>query len=577
MPLKTRKLLVIITIISLLLIGEGLAANAMNNQIEDEATPDLFHIGTFNLKINVSKTEFTPATFTVKESATVNLTIESIDIGHTFEIPEYGIDEEIEANTTINIEFVADKYGTFTYSSVNCTASGEMIVLNPYVPDMPRPEDIDILFDYKHNTNNTEIDVKYSTIINWIKDSKFNLDLNNNSFLIDTIINPYDLVIILQPDIAFENTELEALVEFTMNGGGLLIGGSPETADINTFEIVKPFGFSLTNATARAINSTDLIDPIGENNTLASFFLSEFLDHPIINENQYVPLTDDIVTKMNFLGNILEYNETWIIDELNASDLLESNYAIDSYGIVQGNETIFADVNDDGIVDENETIGIENYLIGASETQDNGRLICFGSADNINNTQVGRYDGNYLFFQRALQWIVKMYATIENTNYQLDTFEVRKGTAVHANASFYGVNNTSLDSLNVTLRVWRISGIEHTFAVIVENETHYQSTIDTDHITVGTVYINFQAHQRGYGYNTTRDFYVVVNPAAPVGLDIPIVYLITYIASIVIGIVALTFFFVRVMKTPKITQVSEVVEELEEAETEEVNLDEYET
>ena len=136
-----------------MVIGESLAANAMQNQFDTELTPDLFHIGDFNLHINVSETEFTPATFTVQESATVNLTIESIDSDHTFVIVEYGINEEIEANTTIVVEFVADIVGEFTYSSVNCSQTGTFIVEDPYVPDMPRHDEVNILFDFTHNSD----------------------------------------------------------------------------------------------------------------------------------------------------------------------------------------------------------------------------------------------------------------------------------------------------------------------------------------------------------------------------------------------------------------------------------------
>ena len=58
------------------------------------------------------------------------------------------------------------------------------------------------------------------------------------------------------------------------------------------------------------INSTDLIDPIGENNTLSSFAVTDFLDHPLISENQYVPLTDEIITQLEYTGTVMDFNVT---------------------------------------------------------------------------------------------------------------------------------------------------------------------------------------------------------------------------------------------------------------------------
>ena len=148
---NTKKLLLIITIISCILIGEIIAVNAYQNQIDNELTPDLFDIGTINIKIEVSEDAFTPVNFTVKESSTVNLTIESLDVGHTFEIVEYAISETIAAGDTIVVEFEADQLGEFTYSSVNCTETGTMYVEDPHVEGLPRAEDIDILIDLSHS------------------------------------------------------------------------------------------------------------------------------------------------------------------------------------------------------------------------------------------------------------------------------------------------------------------------------------------------------------------------------------------------------------------------------------------
>ncbi len=574
----------IISIISFLVIGESLAANAMQSQIDDELTPDLFHVGEFNLHINVSKTAFTPESFTVKESAAVNLTIESIDIGHTFVIVEYGINEVIEANTTIVVEFIANKIGEFTYSSVNCSETGTFNVEDPYVPDLPRPDEVNILFDLRHNTDNNGIKSKYSGLVNWTQDSGFKFSFNEDAHVINSTLAGIDLLIILEPNDSTKNFtifEIEAITQFVRDGGGLLIAGSADSIFTNVNELIQPFGIHFDNATAMCINSTDLSNPIGENNTLSTFFVSEFMDHPILTENQYVPLTDEIVPTINYVGPMLEINETWIEASLEFYDLQVAGEIVDSYVLASGNETTFADENGNGVVDENETIGLNNTLIVLTETKNNGRIATIGSANIFNDTQMGRNPENEFFFQRTIQWLTKMYAVIQNSNFDLSTFTLNQGDIINSNVTYIAQNNTLIEGINVTLRVVRSSNIVLEINMETTDNTNFSCTIDTNEIGRGTVYINIVGHKRGYGYNTTTDLYLEVFPPRPEPLDVPIPYIITFALTIIIGLIALTFFFVRVVKTPKGTP-SEKSEEPEEALDEEegedaVDLDEYET
>ncbi len=583
MQLKIKKLLIIISIVSFLVIGESLAANAMQSPIDDKLTPDLFHVGEFNLDINVSKTEFTPETFTVKESAAVNLTIESIDIGHTFVIVEYGINEVIEANTTIVVEFIADIVGEFTYSSVNCSETGTFIVEDPYVPNMLRHDEVNILFDLSHNSDANDIQARYSGLVNWTYDSGFSVRLNLINELINQTLDSVSLLIILEPNDPannFTEFEIEALLQYVRGGGGLLIAGSADSIFTNVNELIQPFGIHFDNAIAMCINSTDLSDPIGENNTLPSFFVSEFIDHPILLEDQYVPLTDETVSTINYVGSMLKLNETWIEESLDTFDLQIAGEIVDSYILASGNETIFADDNGNGVVDENETIGSDNALIALTETKNNGRIATIGSANIFNDTQVGRNSENGLFYQRTIQWLTKMYAVIQNSNFDLSNYSTSIGDIVNSNVTFVAQNNTILEGINVTIRILRNSNIELEVNMETTDNANYSGIIDTNDIKKGTVYINIVGHKRGYGYNTTTDLYLEVFPPGAVPLDVPIPYIITFALTIIVGLVALTFFFIIVVKTPKVT--SEKTEESEETsddeeETEdEVDLDEYE-
>ncbi|MCG3252558.1 MAG: cupredoxin domain-containing protein [Candidatus Heimdallarchaeota archaeon] len=574
--MKIRKLLWTITVISIIVLGNGLTTKAIPNQISDDISPDLFHIGTVYLNINVSASEFTPAEFTVKESTTVNLTIESVDIGHSFEILEYGINETIIANSTVNIEFVADTLGTFEYLSVNCSTTGTMTVEDPYVPDLPRPEDITIMFDLSHNSNATEIALKYSGIANWTTDNNFQLIVNENNFLVVDTLRYIDVLMILEPDEDFTESEIDVVKIFIENGRSMFLTGSEATAFTNINNFTKPFGFQFDNTTARFINAT-LPATDGENNTLSSFISTNFLDHPIINENQYVPLTDEIITKIKYTGTLLEYNATWITGFTEESNLTDSDELIDSYSLFYGNNSIYADANGDTIYWENETAGINNTLIAAVETSFGSRILSIGSAEILNNTMVGRYEFNEIFFQRALQWVAKMYAVLRNDDYYVGAYDAKIGELINTSVSYYAQNNSVLDDINVTLRIWRASQISDSFYMTQINNSYYEGVINTTNLKKGFVSVNIVAHKRGYGFNITEEIFLEINPGEAVPYDVPILYIITFVLTIGIGVLALAFIFIRVIRAPKTEDAAEDIEEEETESDEEIDLDEYET
>lgn len=64
---------------------------------------------------------FEPSTIEVNKGDKVKLTVTSIDVPHGFAIREYGINERLDPNKPVVIEFIADKQGTFTFfCSVFC-------------------------------------------------------------------------------------------------------------------------------------------------------------------------------------------------------------------------------------------------------------------------------------------------------------------------------------------------------------------------------------------------------------------------------------------------------------------------
>lgn len=60
--------------------------------------------------------EFVPGIITVKQGDNVKLKITSIDVDHGIWLNEFGVNEMLEAGKTVDVEFVADKKGEFSFS-----------------------------------------------------------------------------------------------------------------------------------------------------------------------------------------------------------------------------------------------------------------------------------------------------------------------------------------------------------------------------------------------------------------------------------------------------------------------------
>jgi len=65
--------------------------------------------------------EFDPGTITVNEGDTVLLHITSTDVAHGIGIPDFGVSAQLPVGETVDVQFVADKTGTFEFKcSVFC-------------------------------------------------------------------------------------------------------------------------------------------------------------------------------------------------------------------------------------------------------------------------------------------------------------------------------------------------------------------------------------------------------------------------------------------------------------------------
>lgn len=74
--------------------------------------------------MTAKKWDFSPSTITVNKGDTVKLHIKSIDVTHGFGLPDFGINENLAPGKTVDVEFVADKTGTFTFACTVFCGSG---------------------------------------------------------------------------------------------------------------------------------------------------------------------------------------------------------------------------------------------------------------------------------------------------------------------------------------------------------------------------------------------------------------------------------------------------------------------
>ncbi len=106
-------------------ITETVSGASENKQLSQEVK---------EFKLIAKQFEFLPDSIEVNKGDKVRLLITSIDVEHGISIPEYDIIEKLPKNKEVQIDFVADKQGTFRFfCSVFCgnghgDMNGELVV-----------------------------------------------------------------------------------------------------------------------------------------------------------------------------------------------------------------------------------------------------------------------------------------------------------------------------------------------------------------------------------------------------------------------------------------------------------------
>ncbi|MBS3116950.1 cupredoxin domain-containing protein [Candidatus Woesearchaeota archaeon] len=100
--------------------------------VKETANTAVSSVKEFN--VVATQWKFDPGTIKVKQGDKVKLMIKSEDVPHGFRLADFDISERLNPGETVNVEFTADKKGTFNFfCSVPCgaghgTMKGQLVV-----------------------------------------------------------------------------------------------------------------------------------------------------------------------------------------------------------------------------------------------------------------------------------------------------------------------------------------------------------------------------------------------------------------------------------------------------------------
>lgn len=127
-------IIIAIALIGIFTIFYIYSNNNVSGEIIQDLEPQTGSDGVKEFTMTAKQWKFEPNEIIVNKGDKVRLSVTSIDVTHGMAIPDYKINEYLSPGQTINIEFVADRKGTFPFAcSVSCGVghggmSGKLIV-----------------------------------------------------------------------------------------------------------------------------------------------------------------------------------------------------------------------------------------------------------------------------------------------------------------------------------------------------------------------------------------------------------------------------------------------------------------
>ena len=71
--------------------------------------------GVHEIQVTLRKYEFSPGSLRVRKGEQVRLIMAAVDHDHGFKLDDFDINQKIPKGTTVVVEFIADKAGTFQF------------------------------------------------------------------------------------------------------------------------------------------------------------------------------------------------------------------------------------------------------------------------------------------------------------------------------------------------------------------------------------------------------------------------------------------------------------------------------
>ena len=207
----------------------------------------------------------------------------------------------------------------------------------------------------------------------------------------------------------------------------------------------------------------------------------------------------------------------------------------------------YIDSDNNGVFDSNEDLSINESatLQAAVELQRGGKMIVTASSEFINNSLITSASNKY-FLLRQIQWLLGFQNTISYENFNVIETEVTKGDEIHVEITVVGDNDTILNDLRVWVVAQELKTDKNYVNLTSTDNTYYNGSIIPENFKSKFADLTIRMHQRGYGYNETSLYQILVNPIISKPLNIDVLALIIFIASI--GLVGVGAFALKKYK-----------------------------
>jgi len=119
--------------IFLIVVSTGIFFNLNKTNQEGPSANVIVTGETKEFKMIARQFSFSPSKIEVNRGDNVKLVITSTDVTHGMSIPQYGINEILPPGRAVNIEFMADKSGTFRFPCTVSCGSGHRSMMGRLV------------------------------------------------------------------------------------------------------------------------------------------------------------------------------------------------------------------------------------------------------------------------------------------------------------------------------------------------------------------------------------------------------------------------------------------------------------